>query len=109
MFYPKDLASLNRDDLVALVVRLQRQVQQLTAVNEELSQEIAEFKRAAKRQAAPFSNGDARDQPQETRSQAREGLFQLPKAAVSRGTLRAPGGRERDDGHLPWMWREASA
>jgi transposase len=47
---PQDLASLSRDDLVVLVVELQRQIAELHA-------EIDQLTRGGKRQAAPFSRG----------------------------------------------------
>jgi transposase len=48
MTFPKELASLSREDLLALVAELQRQVAALWA-------EIERFKRGGTRQAAPFS------------------------------------------------------
>ena len=53
----KDFPSSERDDLMGLVTQLQGQVAQLTAANEELHKQVAELKRAGKRQAAPFSKG----------------------------------------------------
>ncbi|HEX9872336.1 MAG TPA: transposase, partial [Candidatus Tectomicrobia bacterium] len=50
MTFPKDLASLSREDLLALVAKLQRQIAELCA-------EIAQLKRGGKRQAAPCSKG----------------------------------------------------
>ena len=57
MLPTKGLTPLSRSALMALVVRLHEQVAQLTGASEELRREIAELKRAGKRQAAPFSNG----------------------------------------------------
>jgi transposase len=51
------LASLSREDLLALVATLQRQIAALTARNEALHAEIERLRRGAKRQAAPFSKG----------------------------------------------------
>ena len=53
----KDFPSSERDALMGLVTQLQGQVAQLTAAKEELHKQLAEFKRAGKRQAAPFSKG----------------------------------------------------
>jgi transposase len=50
MTSPNDLASLSREDLLALLAELQRQVVELRA-------EIEQLKRGGKRQAAPFSKG----------------------------------------------------
>jgi transposase len=48
---------LSREDLLALVAALQRQLATLTATNEALRAEIDQLKRGGKRQAAPFSKG----------------------------------------------------
>src|SRR5262247_1928007 len=50
MIEPRDLPALSREELLALVVELQRQMTELRA-------EIDQFKRGGKRQAAPFSKG----------------------------------------------------
>ena len=59
MTLPENLTVLNRDDLLALVAALQRQIAELTARNEALQAEIEQLRRGAKRQAAPFSKGRA--------------------------------------------------
>jgi hypothetical protein len=48
---------LSREELLALVAELQRQIVKLRASNEALRAEIAQLKRGGKRQAAPFSKG----------------------------------------------------
>ncbi|HZA23164.1 MAG TPA: transposase, partial [Dehalococcoidia bacterium] len=53
----EDMESLSREELLALLVELQRQVAELTANNASLRGEIAQLKRSTKRQAAPFSKG----------------------------------------------------
>jgi transposase len=50
MTFPKDLASSSREDLLAFVAELQRQIAELCA-------EIERLKRGGKRQAAPCSKG----------------------------------------------------
>jgi transposase len=50
MTSPNDLTSVSREDLLALVAELQRQVAELRA-------EIDQLKRSGKRQVAPFSKG----------------------------------------------------
>jgi transposase len=57
MIEPEPLQALSRDDLLALVAKLQRQVAELTASHEALRTEIERLKRSGKRQAAPFSKG----------------------------------------------------
>jgi hypothetical protein len=42
MTSPEDMASLSREELLALLAELQRQVAELTASNESLRSEIAE-------------------------------------------------------------------
>ena len=78
----KDFPPSERDELMGLVTQLQGQVAQLTAANEELHKQVAELKRAGKRQAAP--QGWAKQQTQASRPQAGYGVVQLPKVAVSR-------------------------
>ena len=51
------------DELIALVPRLQEQVARLKAANEELHKELAEAKRAGKRQASPFLKGSRSSKP----------------------------------------------
>jgi transposase len=57
MMEPKDLPTLDREELLALVAELQRQIAELRASNEALRAEIDQLKRGGKRQAAPFSTG----------------------------------------------------
>jgi transposase len=51
------LYALSREDLLALVAELQRQIAELRASHEALCAEIDQLKRGGKRQAAPFSKG----------------------------------------------------
>ena len=63
MCIDKDLPSCQHGELIALVSRQQDQVARLTATIKELRKELAEAKRAGKRQAAPFSKGGRTDRP----------------------------------------------
>ena len=54
---------LSREDLLAVVAELQRQIAALTATNEALRAEIDQLKRGGKRQAAPFSKGTRVTEP----------------------------------------------
>lgn len=56
MIFPQDLASLSREDLLALVAELQRQIAELYA-------EIEQLTRGGKRQATPFSKGTRVTEP----------------------------------------------
>src|SRR5882672_7851486 len=51
-----DLESLSRDDLIRLILELQRQIEDLRKQNEEL-------RRKDKRSAAPFSKGERKKNP----------------------------------------------
>jgi transposase len=57
MIEPRDLPALSREELLALVGELQRQITELRASHEALRAEIDQLKRGGKRQAAPFSKG----------------------------------------------------
>ena len=63
MCIDKGLPSCQHDELIALVSRQQDQVARLTATIKELRKELAEAKRAGKRQAAPFSKGERTNRP----------------------------------------------
>ena len=68
---------------MGLVTQLQGQVAQLTAAKEELHKQVAELKRAGKRQAAPFSKGGRSSRPKRPGRKPGMGVVQLPKVAVS--------------------------
>jgi transposase len=89
MTSPNDLTTLSRDDLAALVVRLQCQVEALTAANEALRHENATLKRGSKRQAAPFSKGARVEQPRRPGRQPGEGTFSC-RTAPAPEQLTAP-------------------
>jgi hypothetical protein len=57
MIEREPLHALSREDLLALVAELQRQIAELRASHEALRAEIDQLKRGGKRQAAPFSTG----------------------------------------------------
>ena len=59
----RDPPPCEHGELIALVSRQQDQVARLTATIKELRKELAEAKRAGKRQAAPFSKGGRTDRP----------------------------------------------
>ena len=59
----RDPPPCEHGELIALVSRQQDQVARLTATIKELRKELAEAKRAGKRQAAPFSKGGRTDKP----------------------------------------------
>ena len=76
----EDMESLSREELLALLAELQRQVAELTASNESLRGEIAELKRSTKRQAAPFSKGTRVSNPKRPGRQPGEGTFSFRQA-----------------------------
>jgi transposase len=71
---------LSREDLLALVAELQRQVAELTAAVQELRAENAQLQRGAKRQAAPFSRGTRTSQPKRPGRKPGEGTFTFRRA-----------------------------
>ena len=71
----KDFPPSERDELMGLVTQLQGQVAQLKAANEELQRQLAELKRAGKRQAAPFSKGRRSSNPKRPGRKPGTGLF----------------------------------
>ena len=76
----KDFPSSERDELMGLVTQLQGQVAQLTAAKEELHKQVAELKRAGKRQAAPFSKGERSSRPKRPGRKPGMGSFSYRKS-----------------------------
>ena len=73
MIEPKDLPALSREELLALVVELQRQIAELRA-------EIDQLKRGGKRQAAPFSKGTRVAEPKPPGRKPGAGPFRYREA-----------------------------
>ena len=107
----KDLPSSERDELMGLVTQLQGQVAQLTAAKEELHKQVAELKRAGKRQAAPFSKGGRSSRPKRPGRKPGMGSFSYRKSpspdevteplvevAVAEDTCPGCGGRLEHEG-----------
>ena len=76
----KDFPPSERDELMGLVTQLQGQVAQLTAAKEELHKQVAELKRAGKRQAAPFSKGGRSSRPKRPGRKPGLGSFSYRKS-----------------------------
>jgi hypothetical protein len=76
----EDMESLSREELLALLVELQRQVTELTASNASLRGEIAQLQRRTKRQAAPFSKGTRVSHPKRPGRQPGDGTFSFRQA-----------------------------
>ena len=76
----KGFPSSERDELMGLVTQLQGQVAQLTAAKEELHKQLAELKRAGKRQAAPFSKGGRSSRPKRPGRKPGMGSFSYRKS-----------------------------
>ncbi len=83
----EDITSLSREDLVAVVAELQRQVvvlqeqvAELAGTVEELRAENARLQRGAKRQAAPFSRGTRTRQPKRPGRKPGQGTFTFRQA-----------------------------
>jgi transposase len=75
MSEPKDFPALSREELLALVVELQRQLAELCASNEKLRAEIEQLKQGGKRQAAPCSRGTRVTDPQPPGRKPGSGTF----------------------------------
>lgn len=80
MTFPLDLALLSREDLLALVAGLQRQIAELTATVEALRTELDHVKRSGKRQAAPFSRGTRVAHPKPPGRKPGTGTFRIREA-----------------------------
>jgi transposase len=80
MMEPKDLPTLDREELLALVAELQRQIAELRASNEALRAEIDQLKRGGKRQAAPFSKGTRVAEPKPPGRKPGAGTFRYREA-----------------------------
>src|ERR671918_2484836 len=83
----EDIVSLSREELLALVAELRRQVtllyQQvagLTDSNQELRGEVDRLSRQSKRQAAPFSKGTRSKEPRRPGRKPGEGRFSFRQA-----------------------------
>ena len=107
----KDFPPSERDELMGLVTQLQGQVAQLTAAKEELHEQVAELKRAGKRQAAPFSKGGRSSRPKRPGRKPGMGSFSYRKSpspdevteplvevAVAEDTCPGCGGRLEHEG-----------
>jgi transposase len=80
MIEPEPLPTLSREELLALVAELQRQIAELRASNEALRAEIDQLKRAGKRQAAPFSTGTRAAEPKPPGRKPGSGTFRYREA-----------------------------
>jgi transposase len=87
MSFPEDIASLSREELLALVAELQRQVTalqkqvtELAASNQELRAEMERMTRQSHRQTAPFSKGTRTKQPKRPGRKPGEGRFSFRQA-----------------------------
>ena len=107
----KDFPPSERDELMGLVTQLQGQVAQLMAAKEELHKQVAELKRAGKRQAAPFSKGGRSSRPKRPGRKPGMGSFSYRKSpspdevteplvevAVAEDTCPGCGGRLEHEG-----------
>jgi transposase len=87
MTSPEDMASLSREELLALVAQLQRQVRalqaqvaQLATGNQELRVEVERLTRQSKRQATPFSKGTRAKHPTRPGRKPGQGTFSFRQA-----------------------------
>lgn len=80
MIEREPLQALSREDLLALVTELQRQIAELRASHEALRAEIDQLKRGGKRQAAPVSKGTRATAPKSPGRKPGAGTFCYRKA-----------------------------
>jgi len=97
MIAPERLTSLSREELLALVVELQRQmtalqgqVAELAASNETLRAEIEQLKRSGQRQAAPFSKGTRAPEPKRPGRKPGSGTFRYREASPPEAITEPP-------------------
>jgi transposase len=90
MIEPEDLPTLSREDLLALVAALQRQLAKVTASNEALRAEIEQLKRSGQRQAAPFSKGTQELAPKRPGRKPGTGPFRYREAPPSEAITEPP-------------------
>ena len=76
----KDFPPSERDELMGLVTQLQGQVAQLTAANEELHKQVAELKRAGKRQGGSVLQGWRSSRPKRPGRKPGMGSFSYRKS-----------------------------
>src|ERR671918_1558274 len=77
---PEGIESLSREELLALVLQLQRKVQELEASVQELQTEVERLIREKKRQAAPFSKGSRVSNPKRPGRKPSSGTFSFRQA-----------------------------
>jgi transposase len=72
---PEGLESLSRDELLVLVLQLQRKLTELEGSVQDLRAEVDRLNRENKRQAAPFSKGTRIRQPKRPGRKPAQGTF----------------------------------
>jgi transposase len=72
---PEGIESWSREELLALVLQLQRKLTELEASVQDLRAEVDRLTRESKRQAAPFSKGTRIRQPQRPGRKPGQGTF----------------------------------
>jgi transposase len=90
MIASERLASSSREDLLALVAELQRQVAELTASNAALRAELEQLKRSGKRPAAPFSKGTRLGEPKTPGRKSGSGTFRYREAPPPEAITQSP-------------------
>jgi transposase len=76
----EELESLSREELLALVLQLQRKLSELGASVQDLRAEVDRLTRQSKRQATPFSKGTRSNQPECPGRKPGEGTFSFRQA-----------------------------
>ena len=84
------LASISREDLLAWVAELPRQVAEWTASHAARRAELEQLKRSGKRSAAPFSKGTRLGEPKTPGRKAGSGTFRYREAPPPEAITQSP-------------------
>jgi transposase len=86
----EELESLSREELLALVLQLQRKLSELEASVQDLRAEVDRLTRQSKRQATPFSKGARSNQPNRPGRKPGEGTFSFRQAPSPEEIIEPP-------------------
>jgi hypothetical protein len=101
----RDLPALSREELLALVVELQRRITELRAGHEALRVEIDLRKRGGMRRAAPFAKGNRGAEPKPPGRKPGAGTFRYREVSPPEAITEPPVDVKSDTRRLPCVWR----
>ncbi len=103
---PEDIDFLSREELLALVLQLQRKLIELEASVQDLRGEVDWLTREKKRQAAPFSKGTRVRQPKRPGRKPGQGTFSFRQSPRPEEITEPPRSCASDPGLLPRLRRQ---